>query len=191
MRLKTLPLLALLPALLAATAPALAQNRAHSWEFGPYITGNDFDSDIEIEDKSGSGFRFGYNFTRNHELEFSFDGADTQDSVFNVIDVTVGEFQVNYVFNFIFDRHQKIVPYATAGLGSIRFDVDDPVFGKDHETDDLFSLGGGVRFFVGRRFNIRLDARSIFFTGDNRVLADQDFQNRQASVGVGWVLGSH
>lgn len=189
MRIKKLALMALAPLLLATALPAFAQNRDDSWELGPFLTANDFDGDIEIEDEAGGGFRFGYNFTAMHELEFSFDGVQTEDNVFNTIDVDIGQFQVNYVFNFVFDRHQPVIPYLTAGLGSIRFEVDNVLFGPDDETDTLFSLGGGVRFFLGKIFNIRLDARKIFFEGDGVVLNRQDYENTQLSAGVGWVVG--
>jgi len=189
MRLKTLLLPALLLVLLAVSSPALAQNRSESWEFGPYFVGFNFDSDIEIEDKWGGGFRFGYNFVPMHEIEFAFEAVSTEDDVFHLIDVKVGQLQANYVFNFIFDRHQKVVPYFTAGLGVIRFEVDEPFIGSDDETDSLFNMGGGVRFFFTRQFNLRLDARFVSFTGDNVILRDRDYTNHQLSVGVGWVLG--
>lgn len=189
MRLKTLLLLALLPALLAVASPALAQNRSESWEFGPYIVGFNFDSEIEIEDRWGAGFRFGYNFVPMHEIEFAFEAVDTEDDVIHLIDVKVAQIQANYVLNFVFDRHQKVVPYFTAGLGVIRFEVDEPFIGSDDETDSLFNFGGGVRFFFTRQFNLRLDARFVSYTGDNVILRDQDYTNQQFSVGVGWVLG--
>jgi opacity protein-like surface antigen len=172
-----------------ATAPSMAANRAESWEVGPYVVAVDFDRDIEVDDEAGLGFRFGYNFTRLHELEMLFDGVSTQDSVFGEIDVDQTKFETNYVFNFVIDRHQPVVPYLTAGLGFVRFEVNDPLFGSDDETDPLFNAGGGVRFFFGRDFNLRLDFRSVFFQGDNVVLADQDYQDHEFSVGVGWILG--
>ena len=193
MRIKKPALMALAPLLLATALPAFAQNRDGSWELGPFITSNYFDDDIEIEDETGGGFRFGINFTAMHELEFSFDHVETQDNVVNTIDVDVKQFQVNYVFNMIFDRHQPVVPYLTAGLGSVRFEVGETFFffGPDRETDTLFSLGGGVRFFLGKIFNIRLDARKIYFEGDGVVLAQQDYENTQLSACVGWVVGGH
>ncbi len=189
MRLKTLLLPALFLALATAASPALAQNRSESWEFGPYLVGFDFDSEIEIEDKWGAGFRFGYNFVPMHEIELSFEAVDTEDDVFHLIDVKVGQFHADYVFNFAFDRRQKVVPYLTAGIGAIRLEVDEPFLGSDEETDPLFNMGGGVRFFFTRQFNLRLDARVISFEGDNVILRDLEYENRQFSVGVGWVLG--
>jgi len=169
--------------------PALAQNRAESWEFGPYLVGVDFDPDTEIEDEVGAGFRFGYNFTRQHEIEFLFDQVSTEDSVIGQINVDSGKIASNYLFNLNYQRHQPVVPYLTAGLGFIRFDVDDPFFGSDDEVDTLFNFGGGVRFFFGPVFNLRLDFRSVFFQGDNVILRDLDFQNNEFSFGIGWVLG--
>jgi opacity protein-like surface antigen len=189
MKIKTLLAPALLLVLLAAASPARAQNRSESWEFGPYLAGFSFDDAIEIEDDTGGGFRVGYNFVPMHEMEFSFEGVDTQDDVYHQIDVTVTQFQANYVFNFVYHPRQKVVPYITAGLGGIRIEVSDSFYGTDNETDPLFSLGGGVRFFFTKQFNLRLDLRSISFTGDNVVLADQDFTNSEFSVGVGWVVG--
>lgn len=185
-RILLVPTLALL---VCCASPALAQNRSDSWELGPYMVFTDFDQDTEIDEDLGFGFRFGYNFTPLHELEFAFDGVSTEDSVFGTIDVDVFKFQTNYTFNFNFQRRQQVVPYFTTGFGFMRFDVSAPGIPSDDEVDMLFNLGGGVRFFIGPVFNIRLDFRFIFFEGDNQVLRDIDYQNNEFSFGVGWVLG--
>jgi len=190
MRLKTLLLPALLLVLLAAASQAQAQNRSESWEFGPYFTYFDFDGATEIEDDWGIGFRVGYNFVPMHEVEFAMERVDTQDDIYNIIDVDVRQFQANYLFNFIFHRRQTVVPYFTAGLGFINFEVSEPSIGSDDETDSTFIMGGGVRFFFTKEFNLRLDGRWVMYEGDNVVLADwEDYTNFQFSVGVGWVLG--
>ena len=171
-----------------APIPARAQNRAESWEFGPYLVATDFDSATEIDDATGAGFRFGYNFTRLHEIEILFDGVSTQDSVVGQIDVQEAKVETNYVFNFNFQRHQPVVPYLTAGFGFLRFNVDAQGAGSADETDGLFNFGGGVRFFFGKIFNLRLDFRSVFFQGGNDVLLNLDYQNNEISFGTGWVL---
>jgi opacity protein-like surface antigen len=184
-----LGILVLLP--VATAAPAMAQNRAQSWEFGPYLVFTDFDPDTEIQDETGLGFRFGYNFTPVHELEMLFDTVSSQDSVISEIDIDEWKFETNYVANFIFSHNQPVVPYFTTGLGFVRYEINDPLFGSDDETDPAFNIGGGVRFFFGKTFNLRLDFRSIFYQGDNVILRDIDFQNNEFSVGVGWVVGGH
>jgi hypothetical protein len=171
-----------------AAGTARAENRAQTWEFGPYLVFTDFDSATEIEDSTGPGFRFGYNFTPLHEMEVLFDMLNSEDTVTGQIDVHQGEVQANYVFNFNFQRRQVVIPYFTTGFGFLRLEVDAPGVPSDDEVDGLFNFGGGVRFFMGRVFNVRLDFRMIFYQGGNEVLAGYDFQNNQFSVGVGWVV---
>ena len=182
---------AVLPLLPMAAGSALAQNRGQSWEFGPYLVATDYDSLTEIDDDEGLGFRFGYNFTRLHQIEVFLDTVSTHDSVTGQIDVRQGELATNYVFNFNFQRHQPVVPYITGGFGFIRFQVDAPGAGSADELDGLFDFGGGVRFFFGKTFNLRLDFRSIFYQGGNDVLRDIDYQNNELSLGVGWVIPAH
>jgi opacity protein-like surface antigen len=187
---------ALVLVLLAAATSAPAQIRSESWELGPYFLWSGFDGSTEIADDWGGGFRFGYNFIPMHELEFSFSQVDTEDNVFHDIDVRVGQFQTNYNFNFAFHPHQMVIPYMALGLGAIRFHVKttESVAGgivtvSDEETDPTFVFGGGVRFFVNKKFNVRLDGRWISYTGDNVVLRNVGFTNFDFSAGVGWVLG--
>jgi len=175
--------------MLWCATPALAQNRSESFELNPYMVFTDFDNQTEIDQDVGFGFRFGYNFTPLHELEFSFDGLSTNDTVVGQIDVDVTKFITNYTFNFNFQRKQQVVPYVTTGFGFIRFNASAPGIPSDDETDMLFNFGGGVRFFIGQVFNIRLDLRWLFYQGDNQVLRNIDYQNTDFGIGVGWVLG--
>jgi outer membrane beta-barrel protein len=172
-----------------AESQAWAGIRSRSWEFGPYLVFTDYDPDTEIDDDEGLGFRFGYNFTRLHEFEAAFSTVNTTDNVFGDIDVHTGEAMANYTFNFNFERKQPVVPYFTAGLGLLRIEVDAPGGPNDDETDPFFDIGGGVRFFISKTFNIRLDFRSVFYEGDNTVLPEIDFNNNEFSIGVGWVVG--
>jgi hypothetical protein len=182
-------LVGLLLVLFAPTA-ARAQHGGNSWEFGPYLVATDYDSLTEINDDEGFGFRFGYNFTRLHQVEVFLDTVSTHDNVTGQIDVRTGELATNYVFNFNFQKHQPVVPYLTGGFGFIRFSTSAPGAGSADELDPMFNFGGGVRFFLGRMFNIRLDFRSIFYHGGNDVLPYIDYQNNEFSLGVGWVVPS-
>ena len=171
-----------------AVGAAQAENRAQTWEFGPSLVFTDFDSLTEIDDATGPGFRFGYNFTPLHEFEVNSNMLNTEDSVTGQIDVDQFEVQANYTFNFNFQRRQVVIPYFTTGFGFLRLEVQAPGAGSDDEVDPEFNFGGGVRFFMGRVFNVRLDFRIIFFEGGGEVLAPLDYQNNQFSIGVGWVV---
>ena len=188
MRIRNGLCLAALLILPLAAESTLAENRKETWEFGPYLVAIDFDSATEIDDDTGPGFRFGYNFTPLHEIEVNFDTVNTNDTVTGQIDVHQGEVQTNYTFNFNFQRRQPVIPYFTTGIGFLRLEVDAPGAGSNDEVDGLFNFGGGVRFFFGRVFNLRLDFRMVFYQGGNQVLNDLDFQNNEFSIGVGWVV---
>ncbi len=186
----------LLPVLLAlALAPALApEARAqgryrrpmfeHAYELNPYLSLNQFQSKTELNDELGVGFRFGYLYTPNHEIEFLLNDVSTNDTFFTTDTVDVTDFQVAYVYNF---TKRDVVPYLTAGVGFVH--TDDHDLGT--ETDLAEALGFGVRFFLGRAFYARFEARANFFKGRGTVYNDgENFQNNQYAFGVGWRFGA-
>ena len=193
MRLKTLLLPALFLALATAASPALAQNRSESWEFGPYLVGFDFDSEIEIEDKWGAGFRFGYNFVPMHEIELSFEAVDTEDDVFHLIDVKVGQFHADYVFNFAFDRRQKVVPYLTAGIGygyrKFFLRASSPIerIAREYSINSFtmhYGFGFLVRTSEDTRFNAGLTGVSHFSSRTGEF----NYDTTGVSIGLGLLL---
>ena len=141
---------------------------------------NDFERKVDLDDEFGAGFRFGYLFTPRHQLDFLFNGVTTDDSVFPGIDVDVINVQIAYVYNF---THSDIVPYVTGGFGFVH--TDDSDLGT--ETDPVFSLGGGVRLFVGPVLHVRFEVRANRFEGDGPVYVNgEDVSFSEFSFGVGW-----
>lgn len=152
------------------------------FELNPYFTFIDFDSKAELEDEIGAGFRFGYLYNPNHEIEFMINSATADDEFFPGESVDVTNFQAAYVFNF---TSHGVVPYFTAGLGFVHFDDSSPFLGS--ETDAVLGLGGGVRFFLGRVVYARFEYRANFHEGDGDVFASgEDFTFRELAFGVGW-----
>ena len=150
------------------------------FELTTLFTYTDFESQVEIDNDLGLGFRFGYLFTPRHEIEVMFNSVLTEDEVFPAIDVDVFNFQVAYVHNF---RRSGVIPYLTAGLGFI--ETDDESLGR--ETDPIVGVGGGIRFFAGPVFHIRLEYRYNQFEGDGDVYVDgEDFRINEFAFGLGW-----
>ena len=155
------------------------------YEFNPYLTFTDFDSKSEIEDEIGVGFRFGYLYNTNHEIEFLFNGVSTNDEFLPSDTVDVSQFQVAYVFNF---TSHDVVPYFTAGVGFMH--VDDSDLGD--ETNPVFGVGGGVRFFFGPVVYARFELRHNMFEGDGTVFVNnEDFSYNEVAFGFGWRLPSY
>ncbi len=158
------------------------------FELNGYFTYYNFGSKTDLDDDFGAGFRFGYLYNPQQEIEFMINGVSTtgtlRDSSGKPLpfksndDIT--HFQTAYVFNF---TSHDVVPYLTAGVGFLS--TDDSAFGT--ETDLTFGLGGGVRFFLGRVVFARFEVRQNFFEGNLPVYLDgESFSFQEVSFGIGW-----
>jgi hypothetical protein len=180
------PALCVLVACLLIVPAAWAAPRRYAggfregYELNPYLTFTDFDDKSEIDDEVGIGFRFGYLYNPNQEIEFLFNDVSTDDQFIPGETVDVTHLQVAYVFNF---TSHDVVPYLTAGLGFVH--TDDSDLGS--ETDPILGLGGGVRFFLGRVVYARFELRHNRFEGDGVVFANnENFGFNEFAFGVGW-----
>ena len=139
-------------------------------------------SKAQINDDLGFGFRFGYLYNPNHEIEFLFNGVTADDEVFSGETVDFTNLQVAYVYNF---TSHGVVPYLTAGIGFMHASDSSPFLGS--ETDPVLGLGGGCRFFMGRVAFFRAELRRNSFEGSGHVFADKEsFAFTEISYGFGW-----
>jgi len=150
------------------------------FELNSYLTFTDFDSKSQIDSDVGIGFRFGYLYTPNHEIEFLFNDFSTTDQFFTGETIDVTQLQASYVYNF---TSHGVVPYLTAGIGFVH--TDDSDLGT--ETDPVLGLGAGVRFFMGRVVYARFELRHNQFNGDGTVFAsNESFAFNEFAFGIGW-----
>lgn len=165
----------------AAPRRYAARGSGEAYELNGYFTLNDFGSEMDLDDGTGLGFRFGYLYNPHHEIEFLLNSVSAEDQLDPFEDVDLDNLQVAYVFNFSDDN---VVPYLTAGLGVVHVDHSDPFF--DSETNQVFSLGGGARFFLGRVTYFRAEMRANYFEGDGEVFPEDDLSFKELSLGIGW-----
>jgi hypothetical protein len=169
---------------------ARAQNREKAWEINPYAGYMAF-SKVEGEQAFNNtwdlGFRFGYNWTKHHEVEFGFYGASTENGEGLDLSIDLLGGQVNYIYNFFLQRRGRIVGFATIGAGLVNVSsfgfVSDPELVGD-SVDPSYNAGVGIRFFGGERAGFRLDIRRVLFTD-----SDVDVGYTEAAVGMTIVLG--
>jgi opacity protein-like surface antigen len=149
---------------LAVPAPAAAQSVAQprSWTVTPFF-GTSLGMGDPADDASlGVGVAAGYDWTSNlgfeGELGYLFDVAgDT-----NAVDWSLTNFSFNAVYHF---DVRRVTPYATAGLGWERSDLDvtDPellaLFEDFSTTEVAFNFGGGVKYPINDRLLARADVR--------------------------------
>jgi len=169
---------------------AWAQNREKAWEINPYAGHMAFskvEGEQAFKDTWDLGFRFGYNWTKHHEVEFGFYGASTDNG--EGLDLTIDLLggQVNYIYNFFLQRRGRIVGFATIGAGLVNVSsfgfVSDPDLVGD-SVDPSYNAGLGIRFFGGERAGFRFDIRRVLFTD-----AGVSVGYNEIAVGMTIVLG--
>lgn len=174
----------------ALGAPLLAQNREKAWEINPYAGTLRFD-EVEgeqlLNDTWDLGFRFGYHWTKSQMVEFGFYGGATEDSQDLGIDVDLLGGQINYVYNFFLSRRDRVVGFATGGLGAVNISsfgfVSDPdLIGE--EIQITYNYGLGIRLFGGPRAGFRFDVRRTTFSDEGL-----DVHFLEAVVGMTIVMG--
>lgn len=174
----------------AFATPAMAQNREKAWEINPYaglVWFDKVEGEQLLNDTWDLGFRFGYHWTKSHMVEFGFYGGATEDGLDQGIDVDLLGGQVNYVYNMFLTRRDRVVGFATAGIGVVNISsfgfVSDPeLIGE--EVESTYNYGLGIRLFGGQRAGFRFDIRNTTFS-DNGV----DIHFLEAAVGMTIVLG--
>ena len=172
------------------TAPALAQNREKAWELNPYVGYLAFDETQGqqlMENTWDLGFRFGYHWTKHHEVEFGFYGAATQDGEDIGLDIDLLGGQVNYDYNLFLAHRDKVVGLGTVGVGLVNVSsfgfVSDPNLVGD-QVEFTYNFGVGIRLFGGPRSGFRFDLRRTHFSDEG-----VDINFYEATLGMTIVLG--
>ena len=155
-------------------------------EIGVDVGWMELDSDLIKDRALGLTVRGGYHFTDLLQLEGQLGSFYTTD-IFSE-DVIYRFFFVDAVFNFRPTEH--IVPYALGGVGIVNQDID-PTSGPipSVDTDDssaAYQVGGGSRFFLGKKRKIAIRAEITFLAEDT---FDQSSNHVRILAGVTWRLG--
>lgn len=77
----------------------------------------------------------------------------------------------------------SVTPFLAAGVGALA--VSSDAVGRD--VDAAVHVGGGVKFFLSRRTQLRVDLRDVI--GSAAGLAEGENHNFEATAGLGLVLG--
>ena len=180
-------ILALVAALLVAASPALAGGEKGNAELGVYV-GYGWPDDYGIfHPKNGLlyGARLGYFFTRNWSAEASAQRLST-DSEFDIlgvpdVDVHMDAVRLNLLYNFT--GSERVRPFLTLGAGREKF---HPA-GYGEACDWGGNAGGGIRFFLTQRLNLRADGRYVMTKVEE--VSDDWQANAEASLGIGFLFG--
>jgi len=174
---------------LVAAGPAFAGGDKGQIEIGGYggwFFPDDYGPFHPDKDNIWGG-RLGYWFTQNWTLEGSYQKVMT-DTEMNIIgqpevDVDLASYRLNLLYN-LGSAASKARLFVTAGAGSEKTDIDTFV----DENKFGWNVGGGLRFFLSRNFNLRFDGR---FASVKAVEGSGHEGNGEATVGLGFLFGGH
>ena len=79
----------------------------------------------------------------------------------------------------------SVTPFALVGAGALGVASPPSVVGND--VDAVVHLGGGLKFFLSRRSQVRLDVRDVI--GSARGVQEGENHNLEITLGVGLTLG--
>ncbi|HET9939611.1 MAG TPA: outer membrane beta-barrel protein [Candidatus Eisenbacteria bacterium] len=174
---------------LVAAAPAFAGGDKGQIEIGGYggwFFPDDYGQFHPDKDNIWGG-RLGYWFTQNWTLEGSYQKVmtDTEMNLIGVpeVDVDLASYRLNLLYN-LGSAASKARLFVTAGAGSEKTDIDTYV----DENKFGWNVGGGLRFFLSRNFNLRFDGR---FASVKAVEGSGHEGNGEATVGLGFLFGGH
>jgi hypothetical protein len=175
MRLRALWVVAGLGFFLAA-ASTNAQYGPGKWEFTPFVgyeTSGSYPlnpqtigvnvNDLRVDGATSFGTFIDYGLTPNTQVEFMWDRNLTSYSAqifpgepfFKAYNSDIDQYQFGLLYMFLGPDH-RFRPYAAGSLG---FTHEFNSGGNPTRTDFSYSLGGGVKYALGRHVALRGDAR--------------------------------
>lgn len=178
--------------LACSTAAMAAGGEKGDWELGLYGGAALMDDYIGLSPKDSGllGARLGFFFTPHFSLEASGQRIFTKSEITIAsplagtenFDLDIDALRLNGLWTF--RAGERTRPFLTIGGGYEKVTPD----GFDSNTDLGWNAGGGVRFFCGEHFSLRIDGR-MTTTDFSRGDTSERQGNIEASVGASWVFG--
>ena len=180
----------LLTLFMATTGSVHAGERAGAYTLSPFVGGYTFDGAESLETRPVVGLRLGYDFSKSFGLEGTFSYVPTHFTSDIHGTVTVYNYRLEGIYNFMPDR--TLVPYLAIGAGGTTIEMPiNPKIAHPHNHSPTVNAGGGIKWFFNENMALRADYHQniLFDTSDanNRV---QDFlMNYEYSVGLHILFG--
>lgn len=162
---------------LMQSLPVLAENRAETITYAPYVGGYTFQGKQHLETGPVFGFRLGYNMTDNWAIEAVIDYVKTEPTSSNA-NVGMLRYGGDLLYNFM--PKNSFVPYLAAGVGGMNFSGNN----MPSYTRAIFNYGGGVKWFVKEDVALRADLRGLNYS------YGQVFTNIEYTLGLHIAVGA-
>ena len=176
-------IVALAAAALVVASPAFAGQV----EIGGFLGYGWLDEYGPLNPRDGSlyGARLGYFLGSRTSLEVSAQKLSTEtdfdDPLLPNVDANLKSYRLNLLYHL---GGGSVRPFITAGIGSEGIDVSDD---GGESSDFGWNVGGGLRFALSRKFNLRVDGR--FVNAKASDFEDGSQGNGEANVGLSLLFG--
>jgi OOP family OmpA-OmpF porin len=164
-------------ALVLQAGVALADNKAETITYAPYIGGYTFQSKQHLETGPAFGFRLGYNLTDNWAIEAVIDYVKTEPTT-SKTNISMLRYGGDVLYNFM--PKSNLVPYLAVGAGGTNFNGG----GMSTYTKAIFNYGGGVKWFLADNFALRADVRGLNYS------YGQTYTNVEYTLGMHIAVGA-
>ncbi|MCX5851677.1 MAG: OmpA family protein [Deltaproteobacteria bacterium] len=161
-----------------------ADSRKGAISISPSIGGYNFEGNQDFQDDDSfmptfaAGVGLGYNFTDRWSAEGLFNYINAESDKFHgLADIDTYLYRLNALYHFPL-KGGPFVPFISAGLGVINFDVKTP----DSDTDFLLNYGAGVKYFFTDNIALRGDVAHI-------VTLNPNHNNLLYTIGVTYLVG--
>ena len=145
---------------------ALAENRADTVTFAPYVGGYTFQGKQDIDTAPVFGLRLGYNLTDNWALEGVVDYLNADHDAGG--DVEMLRYGGDLLYNFM--PKNSLVPYLAAGVGGLKF-----TSGTFPDQRLVANYGGGLKWFMTENVALRGDIRGLNYKYDGDLVTNVEY----------------
>ena len=146
---------------------ALAENKAETITFAPYVGGYTFQGDQHLETSPVLGFRLGYNFTENWALEGVIDYLKADGTRANT-KVEMVRYGGDLLYNFM--PKSSFVPYLAVGAGGLDF-----TSGGHPDQRIVGNYGGGAKWFIAENVALRGDIRGLNYQYEKKLKTNVEY----------------
>ena len=161
------------------SSTGFAEIKTKAFSFSPFVGGYVFESQENLQNKPISGFRLGYDITKNWGLEGVFEFLKTEyDTPALTSKTNMFGYRLEALYNFM--PEHRWVPYLAVGAGGRSLGYDHELVNNRNQV--ALDYGVGLKYFLYSNLALRGDVRHIITINDR-------FNNVEYTLGATLYFG--
>lgn len=141
------------------SAPGFCQVKPGTFTISPFIGGQSFEGNMDLDTSPVYGVKLGYDFTKHIGAELSFDYGDTKyTKLANSISTKVWDYRLEGLYHFM--PENRLVPFIAVGGGGQNLDYNDAA--TKNRSRWVADYGVGLKYFLTNEIALRADVKHLF-----------------------------